>query len=79
MLNSRGIKLIIGPMGSGEVANIRNYVTQNQIIIISPSSTAMTEPKLIIMDEPIAGVAPALAHDILNRVVELKRKGITFL
>ncbi len=50
MLNSRGIKLIIGPMGSGEVANIRNYVTQNQIIIISPSSTAI--PPLIGCTKP---------------------------
>ena len=31
------------------------------------------------MDEPIAGVAPALAHDILKRVIELKERGITFL
>jgi len=39
----------------------------------------MTNPKMIIMDEPIAGVAPALAHDILKRVTELKERGITFL
>jgi branched-chain amino acid transport system ATP-binding protein len=39
----------------------------------------MTNPKLIVMDEPIAGVAPALAHDIFKRFVELKSKGITFL
>ncbi len=40
-LNSKGIKLIIGPMGSGEVANIKDYVTSNKIIIVSPSSTAL--------------------------------------
>ncbi len=50
MLNSKGIKLIIGPMGSGEVANIKNYVTQNKIIIISPSSTAI--PPLIGCTKP---------------------------
>ncbi len=40
-LHSRGIKLVIGPMGSGEVANIKDYVTSNKIIIVSPSSTAL--------------------------------------
>ncbi len=50
-----------------------------QLKLLEVGRALMTEPKLIIMDEPIAGVAPALAHDILNRVVELKRRGITFL
>jgi branched-chain amino acid transport system substrate-binding protein len=50
MLNSKGIKLIIGPMGSGEVSNIRSYVTANKIIIISPSSTAV--PRLIGCTKP---------------------------
>ncbi len=40
-LYSRGINLVIGPMGSGEVANIKDYVTSNKIIIVSPSSTAL--------------------------------------
>ncbi|WP_143274420.1 ABC transporter substrate-binding protein, partial [Archaeoglobus fulgidus] len=38
-LHSKGINLIIGPMGSGEVSNIMGYVQSNKIIIISPSST----------------------------------------
>jgi len=50
-----------------------------QLKLLEVGRALMTEPKLIIMDEPIAGVAPALAHEILNRVIELKRKGITFL
>ena len=41
LYTSQGINLIIGPMGSGEVANIKDYVTSNKIIIISPSSTAL--------------------------------------
>ncbi len=42
-LYSRGINLIIGPMGSGEVSNVKDYVTSNKIIIISPSSTALPQ------------------------------------
>ncbi len=40
-LYARGINLIVGPMGSGEVANVKDFVTSNKIIIISPSSTAL--------------------------------------
>jgi len=42
-LQGRGVRLIVGPMGSEEVEHVLNYVTSNKIIIISPSSTAMPE------------------------------------
>ena len=49
-LYAHGYRLIIGPMGSGEVKAIKNYVTANHIIIISPSSTAI--PPLIGCTKP---------------------------
>jgi len=49
-LYGRGINLIVGPMGSGEVKNILEYVSTNKIIIISPSSTAL--PKIIGVTKP---------------------------
>ncbi|AIG98269.1 MULTISPECIES: ABC transporter substrate-binding protein [Archaeoglobus] len=49
-LHSKGINLIIGPMGSGEVKNIMGYVQSNKIIIISPSSTAL--PSLLGLTKP---------------------------
>ena len=39
-LHTKGIKLIVGPMGSGEVKNILPYISSNKIVIASPSSTA---------------------------------------
>ena len=42
-LHSKGVKLIVGPMGSGEVKNIIEYAKSNKIIIASPSSTAETK------------------------------------
>ncbi|HEC57658.1 MAG TPA: ABC transporter substrate-binding protein [Candidatus Syntrophoarchaeum butanivorans] len=42
-LHGKGIKLIVGPMGSGEVKQIAEYVIANDIIIVSPSSTAAPE------------------------------------
>ena len=47
--------------------------------LVEVGRALMTNPKLIVMDEPIAGVAPALAHDIFSRFTELKKTGITFL
>ena len=49
-LYAKEIKLIIGPMGSGEVANIKDFVTSNKIIIVSPSSTAL--PRIIGFTKP---------------------------
>jgi len=43
MLYGKGINLIVGPMGSGEVKNIKEFVTANKIVMISPSSTALPE------------------------------------
>jgi len=64
-LNAKGIKLVIGPMSSGEVRNIKGYTDANKILLISPSSTA---PDLAIPgdyvyrfcpDDTIQGVAIA--------------------
>jgi len=49
-LYGKGIRLIIGPMGSGEVKNIKDFATANKIIVISPSSTA--PPKYIGVTKP---------------------------
>ncbi len=39
----------------------------------------MTAPKLVLLDEPIAGVNPTLAEEIGRRLLALKESGITFL
>lgn len=41
--------------------------------------TLMSEPRLILLDEPMAGVAPALAHQLLEHIGQLRAaQGITF-
>lgn len=39
----------------------------------------MAEPKLLLLDEPMAGVNPTLARSIENDLVELAREGLTLL
>ena len=39
----------------------------------------MAEPQIILLDEPGAGVNPALLDTIIDHVAEINRRGITFL
>ncbi len=39
----------------------------------------MTDPKLILLDEPIAGINPALADEIAAHLESLRRDGLAFL
>jgi ABC-type branched-subunit amino acid transport system ATPase component len=39
----------------------------------------MTDPELILLDEPAAGVNPSLLETLVDRIVLLNRRGITFL
>jgi ABC-type branched-subunit amino acid transport system ATPase component len=39
----------------------------------------MTDPKMIMLDEPIAGVNPALAVEIGDQLLRLRDEGLTFL
>ena len=39
----------------------------------------MAEPRLVLLDEPIAGVNPSLAEEIADRIRALRDDGVTFL
>jgi len=39
----------------------------------------MTQPRLILLDEPVAGVAPLLREVIAAKILELRTAGMTFL
>jgi len=50
-----------------------------QLRLIEIGRALMCQAKLMIMDEPIAGVAPALSRTILKKLRELSSRGISFL
>ena len=39
----------------------------------------MTEPKLLMLDEPTAGVSPIVMDELFNRIIEVARTGIAVL
>jgi neutral amino acid transport system ATP-binding protein len=43
------------------------------------ASVLMSEPRLIMLDEPAGGVNPTLLESIIDRILQLNKKGITFL
>ena len=43
------------------------------------AATLMAEPELILLDEPAGGVNPALLDEIIDRILMLNKRGITFL
>jgi ABC-type branched-subunit amino acid transport system ATPase component len=48
--------------------------------LLEMSRALMADPKLLLLDEPMAGVNPALADQLAQHIVELRKSaGITFL
>ncbi len=43
------------------------------------ASVLMSDPRLIMLDEPAGGVNPTLLENIIDRILLLNKKGITFL
>jgi branched-chain amino acid transport system ATP-binding protein len=43
------------------------------------AATLMADPELILLDEPAGGVNPALLDEIIERILLLNQRGITFL
>ena len=43
------------------------------------AATLMTEPHMILLDEPAGGINPALLENILDKITEVNKRGVTFL
>ena len=47
--------------------------------LLEMARALMAEPKLLLLDEPMAGVNPALAEQLARHIMDLRNSGITFL
>ena len=50
-----------------------------QLKLLELARVLMADPKIILLDEPAAGVNPSLMRDLVDRIVELNKRGHTFL
>ena len=50
-----------------------------QLKLLELARVLMVEPKLVLLDEPAAGVNPALLETLVERIVAIHRSGVTFL
>lgn len=47
--------------------------------MLSIGMALMTRPRLLLMDEPLLGLSPALQHDLIEAIREIQSKGVTIL
>ena len=71
LLNSKGVKLIIGPAGSGNVLSVKPYADQNNMLVLSCCSTS---PTLAIPGDSVFRLAPddSVQGLALARLIELE-------
>lgn len=56
-----------------------NAYSKGMLQRIGLAQALINEPRLLVLDEPTAGVDPAGSRDIRNLIVDLKRRGVTVL
>lgn len=67
------VKLL--PLAGEQARNLSG----GQLKLLELGRSLMSDPKLILLDEPGAGVNPTLLGDIIDRIAQLNARGVTFL
>jgi len=71
---------ILDSIGLVHMANAyAGALSGGQRKLLEMGRALMTEPKLVLLDEPAAGVNPALINQICDRIQDWNRTGLTFL
>lgn len=59
--------------------NLGAYLSGGEQQMLSIGRTLMGNPTLLLMDEPVEGVAPVIVRSLAKQVLQLKEMGITML
>jgi branched-chain amino acid transport system ATP-binding protein len=62
-----------------KAAELAGRLSGGQQKLLELARVLVAEPKLILLDEPAAGVNPVLLETLVDRIVRLNRRGVTFL
>ena len=63
----------------GKYADLASDLSGGQLKLLELGRSLNGAPKMLLLDEPTAGIAPKLAHDIFQLIEELRQEGLTFL
>jgi len=55
------------------------HLSGGQMKLVEAGRAIMSGAKMILMDEPAAGLNPKLAHEVFYYLIEMKKLGVTFL
>jgi branched-chain amino acid transport system ATP-binding protein len=74
-------KELLGIFGlADKAADYAGTLSGGQRKLLEVARTLMTDPTLVLLDEPMAGVNPTLGNQLLDHIASLRREhGITFL
>lgn len=61
------------------LTNLSSDLSGGQKKLLEIGRALMGRPRLILLDEPVAGVNPTLSGEIAGRIAELRDEGLTFL
>ena len=64
---------------AGKAGELAGLLSGGQQKLLELARVLMVDPKLILLDEPAAGVNPALLETLIERLVLLNRRGVSFL
>lgn len=63
----------------GHYSKLASDLSGGQMKLLELGRSLNGSPKMLLLDEPTAGVAPTLARDIFEQIEDLRRAGLTFL
>jgi branched-chain amino acid transport system ATP-binding protein len=71
---------ILGLLGLSRLWNQPAYLLSGgQMKLLEIGRALMSDAKLLLLDEPVSGVNPTLAHEIFSRILKLRDElGLTF-
>ncbi len=59
--------------------DVANSLSGGQRRLLEIARALMAEPKVLLLDEPTAGIYPALSALVAERIVEIAKRGVTIL
>jgi branched-chain amino acid transport system ATP-binding protein len=78
-VQSRALELLEWVGLAGQRDDYAGTLSGGQRKLLELGRALMTEPRLVMLDEPTAGVNPALTGQLLERIQKLREEGMTIL